>query len=107
MLPLQNPLAPDKNAKPNTRKEIVAVTFGSSGEGIIMSTDPVYIMEVAERGGVPMNYLTRDAVRFMAKREQDKQLRLQLTKIASGPALFVVEPDGTMSGPSSFTQKDY
>ena len=103
----KNPLAPDKDAAPNVRKEIVAVTFSSSGDGIIMSTDPAYIAEVADAGGVAMNYITRGAMQFMAVREPDKNLRAKMLKIAAGPALFIVEADGTMSGPSSFAQKSY
>ena len=105
MTDTKNPLAPDKDAAPNKRKEIVAVSFGSTGAGMIFSTDPVYILDVAERGGVPMNYLTRGAVRFMAQREFKKELRQELLRIANGPALFIIEEDGTMSGPSSFTAR--
>ena len=104
MIDSKNPLASDKDAPPNKRKEIVVVSFGSSGAGMIFSTDPVYIMQVAERGGTPMNYLTRDAVRFMAKRESNAELKQLLQQIAAGRALFIIEEDGTMHGPSSFTQ---
>ena len=80
------------------RKEIVAVKIGD-----VLTTDPVLILEAAERGGIPLHYMARGMFRYLAKIETDKELKLLWNKLASGPALFIIEEDGTMHGPSSFS----
>lgn len=79
------------------RKEIVAVKIGDA-----ITTDPVLVLEAAERGGIPLNYMARGTFRYLAKIEIDPELKRLWTKLASAPALFIIEEDGSMHGPSSY-----